>query len=39
MRVELTRWYIFFIYGVLPEIIGTWYTRKHVADEDGIVVK
>ena len=27
----------FFIYGVLPEIIGKWYTRKHVADKDGIV--
>lgn len=27
----------FFIYGALPEIIGKWYSRKHVADEDGIV--
>ena len=27
----------FKIYGVLPEIIGKWYTRKHVVDEDGIV--
>ena len=25
------------IYGVLPEIIGKWYTRKHVADQDGVV--
>ena len=27
----------FFTYGVLPEIVGKWYTRKHVADKDGIV--
>ena len=27
----------FFIYGVLPEIIGKWYTRIPVADEDGTV--
>ena len=27
----------FFIYGVLPEIFVKWYTRKHVADKDGIV--
>ena len=27
----------FFIYGVLPEVIGKWYTRKIVADADGIV--
>jgi len=26
-----------FIYGILPEIIGKWYTRKHIADADGIV--
>ena len=26
-----------FIYGVLPEIIGKWYTKKHIADADGIV--
>ena len=36
MRVELTRWNFLF-YGVLPEIIGKWYTRKHVADEDSTV--
>ena len=27
----------FFIYGVLPEVIGKWYTRKIVADADGVV--
>ena len=27
----------FFIYAVLPETVGKWYTRKHVADKDGIV--
>ena len=27
----------FFVYGVLPEIIGKWYTRKAVADESGVV--
>ena len=27
----------FFIYGALPEIVGKWYTRKHVADKDGVV--
>lgn len=27
----------FFTYGILPEVLGKWYTRKHVADEDGIV--
>ena len=26
-----------FTYGVLPEIVGKWYTRKHVADVNGIV--
>ena len=28
----------FFIYGVLPEIIGKWYSRKPIAGDDGIVV-
>ena len=27
----------FFIYGMLPEIIGKWYTRKPVADCNGVV--
>ena len=27
----------FFIYGVLPEIIGKWYTRKPIADASGVV--
>ena len=27
----------FFIYGVLPEIIGKWYSRKPTAGDDGIV--
>ena len=27
----------FFIYSVLPEVIGKWYTRKIVADADGVV--
>ena len=27
----------FFIYGMLPEIIGKWYTRKPIADSSGIV--
>ena len=27
----------FFIHGMLPEIIGKWYTRKAVADPTGIV--
>ena len=27
----------FFKYGILPEIIGKWYTRKPVADSSGIV--
>ena len=27
----------FFIYGVLPEIVGKWYTRKPVADDSGTV--
>ncbi len=26
-----------FIYGVLPELIEKWYTRKSVADSDGVV--
>lgn len=27
----------FFTCNILPEIIGKWYTRKHVADERGVV--
>ena len=27
----------FFTYGALLEIVGKWYTRKHIADEKGIV--
>ena len=27
----------FFKYGILPEILGKWYTRKPVADTEGIV--
>lgn len=27
----------FFIYGILPEIVGKWYSRKPVADADGVV--
>jgi len=27
----------FFVYGMLPEIIGKWYTRKSVSDLDNIV--
>ena len=27
----------FFTYGMLPEIIGKWYTRKPVADSEGLV--
>ena len=27
----------FFIYGILPEIIGKWYTRIPVAEEDGTI--
>ena len=27
----------FFIYGMMPEIVGKWYTRKPVADVDGTV--
>ncbi len=27
----------FFIYGVLPEIVGKWYTRKPVANKEGVV--
>lgn len=26
-----------FVYGVLPEVIGKWYTRKPVADSSGVV--
>lgn len=26
-----------FTYGALSEIVGKWYTRKHVADKDGVV--
>ena len=26
-----------FSYSALPEIVGKWYTRKHVADKDGLV--
>lgn len=26
-----------FIYGILPEIIGKWYSRQPVADADGLV--
>ena len=29
----------FFKYGILPEIIGKWYTRKHVADASGAVTE
>ena len=27
----------FFIYGILPEIVGKWYSRKPVANADGVV--
>ena len=27
----------FFVYGILPELVGKWYTRIPVADEQGIV--
>ena len=27
----------FFVYGVLPEIVGKWYTRGPVADPSGVV--
>ena len=27
----------FFVYGILPEIIGKWYTRKPIANSDGVV--
>ena len=27
----------FFIYAILPEIVGKWYTRQPIADDDGIV--
>jgi len=27
----------FFHYGILPEVVGKWYTRKPVADADGVV--
>ena len=26
-----------FSYGTLPEIVGKWYTRKHVTDNNGVV--
>ncbi len=26
-----------FVYGVLPELVGKWYTRKPVADSEGVV--
>lgn len=29
----------FFIYGVLPEVVGKWYTRKPVANSDKIVMQ
>ena len=29
----------FFVYGVLPEIIGEWYTQKPVANNEGVVVE
>jgi len=29
----------FFIYGILPEVVGKWYTRKPVADVDGLPVE
>ena len=28
----------YFVYGVLPEIIGKWYTRKPVANSEGVVL-
>ena len=28
----------FFIYGILPEIVGKWYSRKPVAVDDGTVL-
>ena len=27
----------FFVYGMLPEVVGKWYTRKPVADCNGVV--
>jgi len=27
----------FFVYGILPEIVGKWYTRKPVANSEGVV--
>ena len=27
----------FFVYGILPDIVGKWYSRKPVANTDGIV--
>jgi len=27
----------FYIYAVLPESVGKWYSRKPIADDDGIV--
>ena len=29
----------FFIYSVLPEIVGKWPTRKPIANEDGTVYR
>ena len=27
----------FFVYGILPEIVGKWYTRKPIANSEGVV--
>ena len=27
----------FFVYGILPEIVGKWYTRKPVANSESVV--
>ena len=27
----------FFVYGILPEIVGKWYTRKPITNSDGVV--
>jgi hypothetical protein len=27
----------FFVYGMMPEIVGKWYTRKPIADLEGVV--
>jgi len=29
--------YIFFVYGILPEIVGKWYSKKPVAETDRTV--